>query len=377
MTAGTGGIAVVGSGSLARAICCSLAVAADPAPDRVTVLARSGEAAQEIAAVAAARAAVSGRPTRFVATTVDAADPDALVRALNSVRPRVVAHCASVQSPWENLHAPSAWTDLLARGGFGVGLPLHALLARRVAEAVRRSAAPALLVNACYPDAVNPLLHAEGLPVLCGVGNAATLAAGLRAALRPEPGRRLRVLAHHAHLHTPGDPGDELRAWLDDGPVAGVTGHLRRHRACSRTELNAVTGHSAAVVLARLAAGDAVQADLPGPLGLPGGYPVRVEGGEVTLDLPAGLTRKDAVDWQMRMAAHDGAVVTPDGETRFGDACRAALAPHLPGEPERYGAGDTAALAGRLLELRARLRTAPAAPAVPHTADLAARLVRS
>ncbi|MCZ0991411.1 hypothetical protein O1M54_48450 [Streptomyces diastatochromogenes] len=178
-----------------------------------------------------------------------------------------------MQSPWEATRAPSAWTDLLSAGGFGIALPLHAVLARNVAQAIRSSRVPTLFVNACYPDAVNPLLHAEGLPVFCGVGNSATLAASLRAVLRPQAGERLRVLAHHAHLHAPADPADEARVWLDDRPVPHVGELLTAHRACSREELNAVTGHTAAVLAARLAAEQEVHADLPGPLGLPGGYP--------------------------------------------------------------------------------------------------------
>ncbi|OXY87754.1 saccharopine dehydrogenase NADP-binding domain-containing protein [Streptomyces diastatochromogenes] len=351
------GIAVVGGGSLARAICYSLAVAAVPPPGTVTVLARSARAAHEIAAVAGARAAVSGSPTRFTPEPVDAADQEALTAVLARTRPRVVLNCASVQSPWEATRAPSAWTDLLSAGGFGIALPLHAVLARNVAQAIRSSRVPTLFVNACYPDAVNPLLHAEGLPVFCGVGNSATLAASLRAVLRPQAGERLRVLAHHAHLHAPADPADEARVWLDDRPVPHVGELLTAHRACSREELNAVTGHTAAVLAARLAAEQEVHADLPGPLGLPGGYPVRITGGRIGLDLPPGLTQDEAVAWQTRMAAHDGVTVRPSGEVRFGPRAHQALAARLPDLAEARHTRDIAPLTHRLLSLRDTLRT--------------------
>ncbi|MFH8775290.1 hypothetical protein [Streptomyces sp. NPDC017958] len=351
------GIAVVGGGSLARAICYSLAVAAVPSPGTVTVLARSARAAHEIACIAGARAAVSGSPTRFTAEPVDAADEEALTAVLARTRPRVVLNCASVQSPWETTRAASAWTDLLSAGGFGIALPLHAVLARSVARAIRRSRVASLFVNACYPDAVNPLLHAEGLPVFCGVGNSATLAASLRAVLRPQDGERLRVLAHHAHLHEPADASDEARVWLDDRPVPHVGELLSAHRACSREELNAVTGHTAAVLAARLAAEQEVHADLPGPLGLPGGYPVRITGGRIGLDLPAGLTRDDAVAWQTRMAAHDGVTVRPSGEVRFGPRAHQALTARLPDLAEVCHARDIAPLTQRLLSLRGILRT--------------------
>lgn len=355
------GVAVVGGGSLARSICYSLAVAADPPPATVTVLARSARTADEIACIAGARAATSASPTRFTAEALDALDRNAMARALLRIRPRVVINCASAQSPWESTRAPSAWTELLGAGGFGIGLPLHALLAREVARAIHDSGISALFVNACYPDAVNSLLRAEGLSVFCGVGNSATLSASLHAVVRPQAGERLRALAHHAHLHAPAHPSDEARVWLDDRPVEGVGELLAAHRACSREELNAVTGHTAAMLTARLAAGAEVHANLPGPLGLPGGYPVRIQDARIALDLPDGLTTEDAVAWQMRMAEHDGVVVTPSGDVRFGERAHRALSAQLTDIPQRYEARNMELLARQLLSLREKLRAEPAA----------------
>jgi hypothetical protein len=352
-------IVVVGGGSLARSICYSLAVAADPPPGTVTVLARNEAAAQEIACIANARAAASSRTTRFRATALDASDRDRTAWLLQRIAPRVVVNCASVQSPWEAAHAPSGWTRLLAEAGFGRALPLHAVLAREVACAIQNAGVPAVFVNACYPDAVNPVLHAEGIPVACGVGNVATLAAALHAVLRPRPGVRLRVLAHHSHLHAPADPRDELRAWLDDQPVQDVGRLLVAHRACGREELNAVTGHTAALFLARLAAGAETYADLPGPLGLPGGYPVRIRDQQITLDLPHGITRKEAIAWQQRMAELDGVVVTPSAGIRFGRRAASALAAHLADNSAEHPTDSIPKLTSQLLALRDTLRAKP------------------
>ncbi|MFF0250599.1 Tn3 family transposase [Streptosporangium sandarakinum] len=77
---------------------------------------------------------------------------------------------------------------------------------------------PPLFLNACFPGAVNPLLKTLGLPVFCGVGNVALLAASLRESLRPARGGRLRVLGHHRHLHTPADRSG--KAALDGAPPA-------------------------------------------------------------------------------------------------------------------------------------------------------------
>jgi hypothetical protein len=64
----------------------------------------------------------------------------------------------------------------------------------------------------------------------------------------------------------------------------------------------------------------------PGPRGLPGGWPVRVEGRRVALDVPPGVDVDEAVRWQWARARRDGvARVDGDGTTHFTEAAAAAL----------------------------------------------------
>jgi hypothetical protein len=330
----------------------------------VAVLGRSAGRAEEIAYIASTRAHLSGSHVSFTAHALDAWQDSAAAGAMARLRPRVAVNCASLQSPWEGSAEPSAWTRLLADGGFGLGLPLHAALATRLAAAIASSGVPALFVNASYPDAVNPLLRALGLPVFCGIGNVATLAAGLHAALGVPDGA-LQVLAHHVHLHPPAEPQDELRAWHENRPMSGIGDLLARQRAASRQALNAVTGHAAAILLARVVAGEELRANLPGPLGLPGGYPVVISRSRIALDLPADINAADAVAWQMRMAEREGVTVDEKGTVTFGVRARAALTRYLPGLPEQFAARDLAGLAGQMLRLREKLRGVPA----PETAS--------
>src|SRR5262249_33966423 len=160
-------------------------------------------AATEIVHVASARASLSATRTAFRAAPVDALNGSDVEARLARIRPDLVLHCASHQSPWEPLDAPSGWTALLRRAGFRVALPRRAGPAGAVARAVEGAAPDALFVNACFPDAVNPLLAALGLPILCGVGNVSQLAASLQSALGCPDQEGLQVLAHHVHLHEP------------------------------------------------------------------------------------------------------------------------------------------------------------------------------
>jgi hypothetical protein len=353
-------IVVTGSGSLARAVSVGVATTF-PHEARLTVLARGATKAAEIAYVANAAAGLAGRPVTAGAEAVSFTEPGAVRGALGRARPDVVVHCASVQSPWERIDAPSGWTDLLTAAGFGAALPLQALLAAEVAEATGEGAgggAAALFVNACFPDAVNPLLATLDLPVLCGIGNVALLAASLHAALRPDDAAALRVLAHHVHLHAPTDPSDEARAWLGDERVPDVGDLLTAQRRADRRGLNQVTGLTAARLLAALSGDEPTRVHVPGPHGLPGGYPALAGGGTLRLDLPAGVSEPDAVEFNQRAAVADGVVVERD-RVRFAPATADALRPVVAELADGFDAKALPEVADRFLAVCDRLRRTP------------------
>ncbi|MEV4693100.1 potassium transporter TrkA [Micromonospora echinospora] len=367
-------VVVAGGGRLARSLCHSLAAIHPPVPVRVTVLARDLDAALGLARAARVRATVTGTPVAFTArpfTAEPGADPGegyaADAASMARLRPDVLVCAASAQSPYERAAAPSAWTELIAAAGFGVTLALQAELVSRLAAALAGGAPDATLVNGAFPDAVNPLLAALDLSALCGIGNAATLAACLDAALgRPGP-RRLAVLGHHAHLAAPGRDGDdtaEVRAWLDGRPVPDVTGLLADYRALPRPELNALAGHAGATLVAALATGtDEVAASLPGPLGLPGGYPVRFTGGRTELRLPAEVSVAQAVAWNTAAGRRDG-VEVGGGHVRYPERARAALSAYRPDLADGWHASELPDIAGRFTALRDHLRTVPPARSV-------------
>jgi len=353
-------IAVVGSGALARSVCYSLAALSAPAPAapiRVTVLARGG-AASDIARICQIRAAVTGGGATFAAES-----PHDEFEALARLQPGLLVCCASTQSPYERTTAPSAWTSLIADAGFGVTLPLQAALIARLARAVAQASPRTLVVNGCFPDVVNPLLAALKAPVTCGIGNVSTLAACLQAALGLADQDDLAVLGHHVHLSEPGRPDDEVLAWHEGRPLPDVTGLLSAARALDRRELNAIAGHAAARLLLALVAGTEFHTSLPGPLGLPGGYPVTVADGSVTLRLPPGVTRADAVAWNLRVGRDDGVEVV-NGRVGYSPRATDALAPYLPELAAGWPVAALDEVIDRLTELRRRLRLAPAAPVV-------------
>jgi Family of unknown function (DUF6002) len=354
MTADRGGatVAVVGTGGLARAVCHSLAAVCGAAV-HVIIIGRSHDKARQLCYVANTRAACSGhRQVTFEPLTggIEAAAG----RAIDGV-----LVCASSQSPWERSTAPSAWTALLERAGFGLTLPFQAELALHVGRTLARRHPRPWLINACLPDAVNPLLAALGVPVLCGIGNIALLAASVQAALELPDQGRLRMLAHHVHLHAPAGGTEEALVWCDQRPVADVGALLADQRATARAELNHVTGHTAALLLTGMLTGTEIEAHLPGPLGLPGGYPISLRGTDLRLRLPAGVSQRDAVAFNQRAAAADGVVVDGD-RVMFGPAASAELEHLAHRLTDGFPVTALSTATAELHELRARMRRQPA-----------------
>jgi hypothetical protein len=349
-------VLVLGCGSLAKALCCSLAERPGGAL-RLTVAARRQAAADEVAYLAGARAHLSDSQVKIDATAVDARHEDQLDSVISRAAPDLLVICASLQSPWEGLEHASAWTELIHHGGFGLTLPLQVDLAVRAAAAVTRCGAQALVINACYPDMVNPVIAALGLPVLCGVGNAGLLAASLSYALGVTESRRLKVLGHHANLAEPENGCPEARAWLDEQPLTEVTRLLSAQRHIPRKDLNLLTGHQSAKLIATLLHGGQWSTSVPGPHGLPGGYPVAVSRGGIKITLPTSLTLPAAIGWNQRVGRWDGVQVTNDF-VNFCGAARAALRQYLPDVAEGFRIADIHDACVRIQDLRRRLRTA-------------------
>jgi hypothetical protein len=113
---------------------------------------------------------------------------------------------------------------------------------------------------------------------------------------------------------------------------------------------NQVTAASAAPVLEALLPGAApLRWSTPAPGGLPGGYPVRIADGSVTLDLPPGITRDEAVAFNQRRAQADGVErIDEDGTVHFTVAAQEAVAELDPALAAPLPAGDVQARAARL-----------------------------
>ncbi|MDR6758711.1 hypothetical protein J2Y48_004019 [Mycoplana sp. BE70] len=270
---------------------------------------------------------------------LDLMDVDQTAERLHRLSPDIIFNATTLHSWWIITRLPSeAYKRLdMARGG--VWTPMHQVLTRRLMKAVRLADSRATVVNASYPDVVNASLAAEGLAPAVGIGNIANAVPGIRLAaaymLKRSPAAiDVRFFAHHYisyrmpstggtdgapyHLTIYADGKEVPRVEIDhDRLFSNVAGRFRRIKGLAG---QSVTASSATAMLHAVADGAGQVVHGPGPLGLVGGYPVRMTQSGPLIDLPCGLTLEEAIEVNRQCQRFDGIEsVDDDGTVRITD----------------------------------------------------------
>ncbi len=355
-------ILITGTGSLAEAVLYTIAghsAVSDGEPLRVYIAGRNAERIRWLLRAANARALALASGTRFTAEPLDWDSLDSLAELIGRTAPVVILHAASLQSPWA-LGKADAWSRLVARAGFGITVSLQADLLLRLANAVQSTGSSSLVVNACYPDAVNVVMARLGLPIAIGIGNVAILAAVVASEWAEDRPGAVKVLANHWHLAQCLKPAGERagapRIWLDGLEVDDTATGLAGLQLPSDAALNWITGATAVpLLMAMLGRGKRYAGHAPGPGGLPGGYPVTVEGRHIDLDLPTGISLNDAVSWNRSTQILDGFDMDEQGFVRYGESGAAAVAEYSPALAAGFSVADIGSVAREMVALRRSL----------------------
>jgi hypothetical protein len=354
-------IVICGTGSFAARILLDLAATA-PAAVSVALVGRNRDRLAWLRTAANARAAMFGTGARCTDYRLDDLSAEAVGMLIASLRPSVVANTASVQGGRVMTDRPDAWAKLVQEVGLGCTALLQARISYDIASAVARVAPDAAFVNCCYPDVVNPMLAGAGLPIACGIGNVAILAHAFAGALGPgHP--RLHLLAQHAALSAFRRPPEQrsgvapLRLWLDGVEVADAFDRFATVKLATEPVID-ISGASGVPLFLAMVAGRPWHGHVPGPNGLTGGYPVRLEGRRIALDLPGGVTADEAIAWNRAGEAGNGIVVEPDGVVRYTGQVEAALRALSPDLAAGFSMSAFDAAYAAMLALRARMREA-------------------
>jgi hypothetical protein len=350
-------ILIFGTGNFAGRIALDLAATA---PEQVTVAiaGRNRDRLDWLRTAGNARAALFARPARFTSHEVDLSASDAASTILAAVEPKVVVQAASFQSGNVISTQDNAWTKLVAEGGLSATAVLQAPLSIEVARAIKTVRPQAYFINCCFPDVVNPLIAALDLPITSGVGNIAILSNAFAGVLGDAG--RLKVLAHYQNLAPWRQPprtrtGHSARVWIDNEEVADVYARFAGVRLTREPAIE-ISGPSGVPLMLAMAAGKNWNGHMPGPNGLPGGYPVKFSAGRLDLDLPANLTPQEAIAWNLSYEEESGLIVGSDGHATYTGVLRERLAALSLTIADGFHVRDLADASRAMNDLRSRLQ---------------------
>lgn len=327
-------IMIIGAGDLGRRVCGELAHR-----DRrweVRLVGRTEDALQRDVNLIRFSALQQGCRSRVDYALTDLDDVARTAEVIAEFAPDVVFLAASLQSWWVITTLPAERFQRLYAANFGPWLPMHLVPVHKAMRAVRAAGSQAVVVNAAYPDVVHPVLATAGLAPHVGIGNVANNVPALRHSagtiLSTDPADvDVRLVTHHYVSHRLSRTTDisptQLRiAILAEGrdalPDIGLSRLLKplttEYRRTGGMAGQAMTAASAMSVLVPLLEQREAVVHAPGPLGLPGGYPVAVGSGPVRLALPSGMTEQEAVDVNRSGQVEDGVrAIGDDGTVLF------------------------------------------------------------
>ncbi|VVS94977.1 hypothetical protein [Desulfoluna spongiiphila] len=343
-------VMITGSGNLARCICFIMTSCTEHMD--VVLVARNRSALKWIVSASSAKQAIFGSSLSFSAEVIDWSSPGRLEELIGKHRPDVIIHTASVQSPW-SLTPGSRWGRLVKEVGFGLTTALNGCLLYRLQSAVGKESSQTVIINACYPDAVNPLMDSQIPNLLTGMGNVAIIAAMLKAD-RELCDKRLQVIAGHydvAQLIKDVKNAKYLNVWADG--VKTQINPERFLRLPADSELNWVT--AACVIpqlLAFLRKKDLFYGHIPGIFGYPGGYPVVVRDGEPELDLPIEVHVDEVVQNNRAVLESEGIIISEEGEVSYTDKAKDTLKQYSPTALSSFKGDDVELAAEELIRFR-------------------------
>ncbi len=346
-------VVLIGLGHLGGPLLDRLAV--NVAVGRVVAVSRDADRGAARCNLSRLSAAAVGATADIEHRTADVLHPEQVADIVDEVSPDLVIHTASMQTWWLlDLFPPEM--QVLKAAGFGAWLPLHLVLAIRVMEGLAAAGYEGQVINAAYPDVINVVLGRMGMAPTVGVGNVDELVAKVRMVVARDLSigpHDLDVLlvAHHALLGA-AFGGAKGRSIADTAAVGhsiddelppyylwvGQKGRDLTELADGRGAMlgpcplpdgpgwGGFTAASAAGLVGALLSERTWRMHAPGPMGLPGGYPIDVGGGEIAVSAIPDLSLDEAISINERSHRFDGIeTIEEDGSVVFTEDSAAVM----------------------------------------------------
>jgi hypothetical protein len=324
-----------------------------------------------------ASAVFSGNFPEVYFEKLDLLDSQATKEILQTYRPDLIVNTGtllSVAQWWGELGISSEDLNQIQSAGFGPWLPTQLLLPLELMKTVKELELDCRVVNASFPDVSNAVLGKIDLAPLSGTGNIHLLEPGMKCEISKDldvnPDRvNIYMCAHYVHLRwgMMGGKGEcpdfFLKAIVDGSPAK-----LREDkwnlllRAARYIPWGALSNPiSAASVMAHVSCvltNSGSQTHVPGPNGLPGGYPVKMFNDKVELDLPDELPLQKAISINTSALPFDGIEeILDDGSVVFTEHATEIMKKILDYDCKKLGIQDVKTRAFELISLLKKLKS--------------------
>jgi hypothetical protein len=364
-----GKIMLVGLGGLGKTILTTLAMNVDL--DEIIVGSRSAAQGSAFCNLIRLGAAAAGRYPHIEFVSMDLNQQADVARLVERRSPDLILSTATMMPWWLPDRLPAEQAGLFQRAGFGVWLPIHLNLTVKLMQALRTAAFSGPILTAPFPDVVNPVLAALDLAPTCGVGNLAEIVPKVRLLAAGRLGVaaskvHVTMIAHHAleayvfRAHAdptlpPPRPPYHLEITYEGRQIGDLVEAdqllFSAYALPAGQETHTLTAAAALTTIQALLTPHGARIHVPGPLGLPGGYPVVASASGLSLALPAGLTPERAVSINSASHRFDGIDrILPDGIVEFVPDSAAIMRDTLGYDCERLVPDEIEARAGELIK---------------------------
>jgi hypothetical protein len=283
---------------------------------------------------------------------INCLDTSAVEDGLRRRKPDLIVFGASLRTSETVMRSEDPRGKAMWSAGMGVQIPFQIPILLSVMRAVKSVAPDTPVANATVPDVCHRILHAGGLAPTAGYGNpgimhlrirANMVRAGTPAVDLPE----IRIIGGFAYVipvmfgMNPGDVSKEPMVFLgNDGTRATSDILYAGEDLLNILPVNYATALAGLPVIeALLPGGKDCQTNSPGPLGLFGGYPVKIVNQKIEMDLPSEVTLEEAIAFnESGMPGIGVERFDDDGTIHYTDAAKAAMADVDPRLTEPYNA---------------------------------------
>jgi hypothetical protein len=273
-------------------------------------------------------AAIQGFYPEIKFVKVDLDDIENTSKILREIDPEIVCNAALMDQTFRTSNQlPPDVAARFREAGNGPLMPMPLTLTYKLMQAVKKSGRHPHVINCAYGDAVNAVLAKVGLAPTVGAGNIDLWSQQVRKYASEKLKTRLRnisifMVAHHGVISSRGQAPFWYEILLNDKNVTDNFPPEEIRPLMRYTTLWPEPGEHIASSFAKSIAdiyfntGEIRHA--PGPMGLQGGYPIRLDEKGAEVVLPDGLTLEAATRINEQAARFDGIErIKPEGTVVF------------------------------------------------------------